>query len=136
MSHLLDIGHTDVACITGIPPRLRRPRALRGLCQPLCGAAASSVNPDYVVDGDWNETKGYSAMLRLLSLERPPTAVYSCNYNMTVGALRLLKEHGLSVPDDLSLVELRRRSALFSCTTPGSPPWPSPSPRSPRTSRA
>ena len=52
-------------------------------------------------------------MLRLMSLERPPTAVFSCNYNMTVGALRLLQEHGLSVPDDLSLVELRRRSALL-----------------------
>ena len=34
-------------------------------------------------------------MLRLLSLEHPPTAVFSCNYNMAVGALALLKEHGL-----------------------------------------
>jgi len=33
-----------------------------------------------------------------------PTALYCCNYNMTVGALRMIKEQGLRIPDDISLV--------------------------------
>jgi LacI family transcriptional regulator len=43
-------------------------------------------------------------MLHLLSLEHPPTAVFTCNYNMAVGALALLKEHRYRIPDDISLV--------------------------------
>src|SRR3569832_1919508 len=43
-------------------------------------------------------------MLQLLTLRKPPTALFCCNYNMTVGALRKIKEHGLKVPDDISLV--------------------------------
>ena len=102
VSHLLDIGHTDVACITGSLHDSAGRERFEGYAAALRGRGIS-VNPDFVVDGEWNETKGYSAMLRLVSLERPPTAIYSCNYNMTVGGLRLLQEHGLSVPEDLSL---------------------------------
>jgi LacI family transcriptional regulator len=103
VSHLLDIGHTEIACIAGS----MHDYAGRERYQGYAAAMQSRdivLNPDYVVDGDWNETKGYSATLRLISLDKPPTAVFSCNYNMTVGALRLLKEHGLKVPSDLSLV--------------------------------
>jgi LacI family transcriptional regulator len=103
VSHLIDIGHTDIGCVTGSLHDSAGRDRYEGYVQAL-KSRGLEVNPDYAVDGEWNETKGYSAMLRLLSLERPPTAVFSCNYNMTVGGLRLLKEHGLKVPDDLSLV--------------------------------
>jgi len=103
VSHLLDIGHTDVACLTGSMHDYAGRERYQGYVTALQSRGIDLVS-DYVVDGEWNETKGYSAMFRLLSLERPPTAVFSCNYNMTVGALRLLKEHNLRVPDDLSLV--------------------------------
>jgi LacI family transcriptional regulator len=56
------------------------------------------------MEADWNESRGYAAMLRLMSLEHPPTAVFCCNYNMAFGALTLFKEHGYRVPDDLSLI--------------------------------
>lgn len=103
VSHLLDIGHTRVACLTGSQHDSAGRERYDGYAQAM-RSRGLEVNPSYVVSGDWNETKGYSAMLRLLSMEHPPTAIFSCNYNMTVGALRLLKEQGLRVPDDLSLV--------------------------------
>jgi LacI family transcriptional regulator len=103
VSHLLDIGHTDIACITGDLDNSAGRERYEGYALAMRGRDLT-INPDYVIDADWNEGKAYSAMLRLLSLERPPTAVFCSNYNMTVGALRLLKEHGLKVPDDISLV--------------------------------
>lgn len=103
VSHLLDIGHTDVACISGSLHDSAGRERHEGYVQAM-RSRGLDIPPDYVINGDWNETRGYSAMLRLLSLDRPPTAVFSCNYNMTVGGLRLLKEHGLKVPDDISLV--------------------------------
>lgn len=103
VSHLLDIGHTDIACITGSQHDFAGRERYEGYAQAL-RSRGIEVDPSYVVSADWNETKGYSAMLRLLSLDRPPSAVFACNYNMTVGGLRLLKEQGLRVPQDLSLV--------------------------------
>jgi LacI family transcriptional regulator len=103
VNHLLDIGHTDVACITGSMHDYAGRERYEGYVAAMRGRGLD-LNPDYIVDGTWNEQRGYSAMLRLLSLDRPPSAVYSCNYNMTVGALRLFKEHGLKVPDDISIV--------------------------------
>jgi LacI family transcriptional regulator len=47
---------------------------------------------------------GYNAIRQLLSLQNPPTAVFSSNYNMTFGALTYLHADGVVLPRDLSLV--------------------------------
>ena len=103
VSHLLDIGHTRIAVLTGELKNFAGRERLEGYVRALKGRGVEIV-PEYIVNADWSEARGYSAMLQLLSLEKPPTAVFSCNYNMTVGALALLKEHGLRVPDDLSII--------------------------------
>lgn len=103
VSHLLDIGHTDVACLIGDQQDYTGRERYEGYTQAMRGRGIPT-NPAYIVEAHWNEDAAYSAVLRLLSLDRPPTAVYCCNYNMTVGALRQLKEHGLRVPDDISIV--------------------------------
>ncbi|MGO8389018.1 substrate-binding domain-containing protein, partial [Rhizobium johnstonii] len=39
-----------------------------------------------------------------MSLESPPTAIFSANYGIAVGALSWLKENGRHVPDDMGKV--------------------------------
>jgi LacI family transcriptional regulator len=102
VSHLIDIGHTEIACVTGSMHDSAGRERYEGYAQAL-KSRGLEVDPAYVIDGDWKETGGYSAMLRFVSMDKPPTAVFACNYNMTVGGLQLLKEHGLKIPDDLSL---------------------------------
>jgi len=103
VTHLLDIGHTRIGVLTGSVRDFNGGERLEGYQQALISRGID-VNPDYVVNSHWNETEAYAGLLRLLSLDEPPTALYCCNYNMGVGALRLLREHGLKVPDDISLV--------------------------------
>lgn len=103
VTHLLDIGHTRIAVLTGNIGDWTGGERFEGYRQALLSRGVE-INPDYVLDTHWHETEAYSGMLRLLSLAEPPTALYCCNYNMAVGALRLLREHGLKVPDDMSLV--------------------------------
>lgn len=103
VTHLLDIGHTRIAVLTGNISDWTGGERFEGYRQALLSRGVE-INPDYVLDTHWHETEAYSGMLRLLSLAEPPTALYCCNYNMAVGALRLLREHGLKVPDDISLV--------------------------------
>lgn len=101
--HLLDIGHTRVAVLTGDTKVYAGRERYEGYRQALLSRGID-LNPDYVLDSHWNEDEAYSGMLQLLSLPEPPTAVYCCNYNMTVGALRRIKEQGLRIPDDISIV--------------------------------
>jgi LacI family transcriptional regulator, galactose operon repressor len=103
VEHLLDIGHTRIAVLAGNMRNSAGRERLEGYIQAMRDRDVEIV-PDYIVEANWTESRGYAGMLRLLSLERPPTAVFSCNYNMAVGALTLFKEQRYRVPDDISLV--------------------------------
>lgn len=103
VTHLLDIGHTRIAVLTGNIDDWTGRERYEGYRQAL-QSRGLEINPNYVLDTHWYETEAYAGMLRLLSLAEPPTALFCSNYNMGVGALRLLREHGLKVPDDISLV--------------------------------
>ncbi len=103
VGHLLDIGHTRIAVLSGNTRDYAGRQRLEGYLQAMRGRDLEIV-PEYVVDAGWTESRGYAGMLSLLTLERRPTAVFSCNYNMAVGAIALLKEHGYRIPDDISVV--------------------------------
>lgn len=100
--HLLDVGHSRVAVLTGNVENWTGRERFEGYRDAMLERGLSP-NPDYVLDTHWSEDEAYSGMLRLLTLPTPPTALYCCNYNMAMGALRMLKERGLRVPDDISL---------------------------------
>ncbi len=103
VSHLLDIGHQHIAVLAGNTHNYAGRERLAGYMQAMQEHGVE-VRSDYVIDAEWTEARGYAGMLRLLSLDQPPTAVFSCNYNMTLGAMTLLKEHGRRIPDDVSIV--------------------------------
>ncbi|MBP1156154.1 MULTISPECIES: LacI family DNA-binding transcriptional regulator [unclassified Paenibacillus] len=56
------------------------------------------------VQGNYDLESGYAAMNRLLDLPERPTAVFCCNDDMALGAVKAVTERGLTVPDDLSVV--------------------------------
>jgi len=62
--------------------------------------------PEYVAHGDGKPEGGMRAMERLLALPEPPTAVFCYNDMEAIGAMRAIREHGWSVPGDLSVVGL------------------------------
>ncbi|MGN6102979.1 MAG: LacI family DNA-binding transcriptional regulator [Devosia sp.] len=103
VGHLLDIGHTRVAVLAGNQKNFTGRERLKGYFEALAERGVP-INLDYVVESNWKEGGAHAAMRRLLALDEPPTAIFCCNYNMTVGALDLIKEYKLSVPHDLSVV--------------------------------
>ena len=63
------------------------------------------VKKEYVIqDKKRFEQAGYNAMNKLLELENRPTAVIAAYDNIAVGAAKSIQEHGLKVPDDISLI--------------------------------
>lgn len=111
VDHLLDLGHERVAIIHGnLRDSVGRDR-LEGYRDAL-KAHGVAEHPELVADGLWNEQRGYACMADLMALPEPPTAVFGANYNMTIGALRWLREHDVSIPEDLSLVSFDDVPAL------------------------
>jgi LacI family transcriptional regulator len=61
--------------------------------------------PDvYLIEGDFSPESGYEAMQRLYDLEPRPTAVFAATDRMAVGALNFLLDHGVNVPEGMSLM--------------------------------
>jgi LacI family transcriptional regulator len=61
-------------------------------------------DPDLVADGNWSASAGYDATVKLLALTSPPTAIFCQNDRMAIGCYEALKEAGLSIPEDMSVV--------------------------------
>lgn len=67
--------------------------------------AAGRRTPDgYVVAADFTRVGGRAGMRELLAHPVPPTAVFCANDLVAMGALDVLKERGLRVPEDVAIV--------------------------------
>lgn len=101
--HLLETGRRRIAMITG-PRGLSDARGrLEGYVQALAEAGLAA-NGAFVVDGDFSEASGFQGMRRLLGQWPRPDAVVVQNNLMLIGAMRAVRELGLSIPDDLAVV--------------------------------
>jgi LacI family repressor for deo operon, udp, cdd, tsx, nupC, and nupG len=101
--HLIQLGHTKIAHITGpINVILSRDR-LRGYQQAMMSHDLD-IDSAYIQEGDFTFESGYNQMLKLLSLETPPTAVFVFNDEMAMGVIKAAKDCCFKVPDDLAVV--------------------------------
>jgi LacI family transcriptional regulator len=101
--HLLDRGHRRIAYVAG-PPSLS---TTRDRLDGYLGALASyAVEPDpaLVVTGDFTREGGYEATDRLLAAGVAFTAISAANDLAAIGVLARLRDHGLRVPEDVSVV--------------------------------
>lgn len=105
--HLLNLGHRRIGLISGVPddplhtptPLERRIGYRRALAE-----AGVELRPDLDVSGNFSMQGGAEAMAQLLAVDRPPTAVFSQSDEMAIGALRTIRDAGLDVPGDVSVV--------------------------------
>lgn len=101
--HLISLGHTKIAHISGsINVILSRDR-LRGFKQAMMSQNLE-VESSYIQEGDFKFESGYHQMMKLLALEVPPTAVFAFNDEMALGAIKAAKDSGVNVPNDLAVV--------------------------------
>jgi len=64
----------------------------------------NGLEPGISVEGDYSMRSGYDAAQQIIASGQPFTAIVVGSDNMALGALRALSEHGLRVPDDVSIV--------------------------------
>jgi DNA-binding LacI/PurR family transcriptional regulator len=106
IDHLTGLGHREIAMIKGqafssdSEPRWQA-------IQHAAAKAGLKLNPGLIVqlEGDSpSHEPGYFAAQRLLASKKPFTALFAFNDVSAIGAIRAIREAGLRVPQDVSIV--------------------------------
>ncbi len=102
LRYLVEIGHRNICLVAGddrlYTGRLRTAGFLEGLT--LLGLDRSSCP---VIPSNFKEPEAYEATKNAFQIYKP-TAVIASNNKTTLGALRALRDLGLSIPEDVSVI--------------------------------
>lgn len=106
--HLLTLGHKRVALFAGplrTKPALFRQKGFEAAMEQ----AGLKVDPDLVDSGPFTIASGMLQAERLLArTSRLPTGIVAGNDLIAIGAIKVLRRHGVRIPDDLSVVGFDR----------------------------
>ena len=101
--HLIGLGHQRIAIITGhlnLSNGLDRLEGFRKALQLAC----LPLRDEYLQRGDFQLESGYSCGRKLFQLHVPPTAIFCCNNQMTLGLMRALGELEVACPGRVSVL--------------------------------
>ncbi|MCW3841055.1 LacI family transcriptional regulator [Micromonospora yasonensis] len=99
---LLDLGHRRFAVLAGPPALTTVADRLGGFRDELKKAGITLATSD-IVEAPFTRDGGYGAMTELLDRGLTATCVFALTDVMAIGACAALRDHGLSVPDDVSV---------------------------------
>ncbi|WP_246730237.1 LacI family DNA-binding transcriptional regulator [Nitratireductor mangrovi] len=100
---LIQAGRKRVALINGQEGLDASRDRLKGYRQALASNDIS-FDPALVRPGNWEPSSGYEMTQLLMALDSPPDGIFCANDMMAVGCFDALRELGLKVPDDVSVV--------------------------------
>ncbi len=104
VEHLISLGHRQIACITNAAlPYTSAVQRLDGYRQAL-ETAKIPYDPALVREGDFETQSGYKQMKSLLDSGKKFSAAFVASDALAFGAYNAIREAGLSVPDDISIV--------------------------------
>ncbi|MGS0896093.1 LacI family DNA-binding transcriptional regulator [Burkholderia stagnalis] len=101
--YLVNAGHRRIGYINGEPWQDAAKDRMKGYRAALATADIPFA-PELVRNGDWSSGTGFEHALSLLSEPKPPSAIFCANDLMALGAIEAVKQLGLRVPDDVSIL--------------------------------
>lgn len=101
--YLIKLGHRQIAFINGKSSYINAIERFDGFKRAL-SSNGIELEQDYIIEGGWTFEGGYAAMASILKLHNKPTAVYAANDIMALGAVKAIREAGLDIPKDFSII--------------------------------
>jgi len=105
ISHLVELGHKEIAFISGplnLKTAITRKEAFLTSLSKYQGIMAEPI----IIEGDFKIEGGELAVTQILSSRKIPTAILAANDLMAIGAIKGIKNQGLRVPHDISVIGL------------------------------
>ncbi len=127
--HLVELGHTRIAHLGGVPDPehagldFSTPGDRQVGYRMVMEEAGLRIEPGWEVTGDFSALGGLTACRRLLAADTRPTAIFAGSDEMAIGASHAVREAGLTVPGDMSVIGIDNHelSEYFDLTTMAQP---------------
>ena len=104
VKHLISLGHRRIAFISGIPSYSTSQACLAGYQKALAEAGLEQKG-QILKEGNWTFDGGYQCMKEIIEeADDLPTSIFACNDMTALGAMEAIRESGLSVPGDISIL--------------------------------
>ena len=118
VDHFASLGHTRIGHVAG-PSNLDTGRRRLAGFREAMEKRGLPLRPEWIVETNYTEEGGERAGRTLIerSGRRMPTALYVASFLSGIGVLKVLKEAGLRVPEDVSMI-VSDELALAAHTSP------------------
>ncbi len=103
-NYLIDLGHKNLGLISAKPQSISSGFQRIMGCKKAMEDAGLSLPDKHIVYGGSSVQDGYFAMNQLFERRLPISAVFAFSDDMAAGALASIMDHGLSVPNDISVM--------------------------------
>lgn len=104
MEYLMNLGHKDIALIGG-RENVKSTHEKRECYIECLKKRGIDFNPNWIIEGkQYNIENGYNCMNKLFESDsKLPSAIVAINDFTAVGIMKSIIEHGLSIPEDISI---------------------------------
>ncbi|CUU47999.1 MULTISPECIES: LacI family DNA-binding transcriptional regulator [Clostridium] len=103
VEELIKNGHKDIAIIEGAmnfdSTKMRRDGYLKAF-----NNYNIKLNKNLVLNGNFTVKSGYEKANELIEMNEQFSAIFAFNDEMATGAIKAITEHGLKVPEDISIL--------------------------------
>lgn len=104
VNHLIELGNKKIGFISGPEDSYDNKERLKGYIDTLKNNSIE-INDKYILKGKFTEESGYEIMKKYIADNKDiPTAFFSSNDEMAIGAIKALQENNIRVPEDVAIV--------------------------------
>jgi DNA-binding LacI/PurR family transcriptional regulator len=103
VDHLYRLGHDRIGIVAGSLAASTTRGRTAGARQAALDRHLQ-LDPELIIDSQYNSTLARQATQRFLSMAKPPTAIFAQDDNMALGVREEVLKAGLRIPEDIALV--------------------------------
>ena len=101
--HLIELGHRNVGCITG-PSHLEATKYRLNGFKTAFEENGLEFRKELVVEGNYHIESGYKCAQKIMDIDPRVTAIHAFNDMMAYGVFECLKDKGIKIPEQISVV--------------------------------
>lgn len=102
VDYLISLGHRRIGVISGLADNRHTIDRMKGYRQSI-KEAGIAFDEKLVAEGDFTMWSGLNASNHFIQMKERPTAIFSLNDEMAIGAIQGLKKAGINIPGELSI---------------------------------
>lgn len=101
--YLISLGHRRIGFVSGLLDSDICKDRLLGYKNAL-KKHGLSLDESMIYKGNYSYESGELAGLHFIAQNPPPTAIICANDSMAIGAMKVIREHGIRIPEDISII--------------------------------